>query len=90
MVEDADINQPLDDKELPQEDDVDDEEGEPELASCPSCGKTIYEETVKCPHCGEWILDSPKAELQRSRWFWPIIIAIGVAMILVALVARAM
>lgn len=90
MVEDADTSRPLDDSELPQEADLEEGDDEPELVSCPNCGKTIHEETVKCPHCGEWILDSPKAELYRSRWFWPIVIAIGVAMILVTLVARAL
>jgi predicted nucleic acid-binding Zn ribbon protein len=55
---------------------------------CPHCTKPIPEETIRCPHCREWIIDWPANEAQRSPWFWPIIIAIGAAMILVILAIR--
>jgi len=55
---------------------------------CPHCGGSVLDETLKCPRCGEWIIDRPANEAGRSPWFWPIVIAIGAAMILVILVVR--
>jgi hypothetical protein len=55
---------------------------------CPNCRKPIPDETVRCPHCHQWIIDRPTNETGRSPWFWPIVIAIGAAMILVVLVLR--
>jgi len=89
MIDEPEPDTPLDERDEPQEADVSHDD-EPELAHCPHCGKTIYEETVKCPHCGDWIIDRPSNETKRSKWFWPIVVAIGVAMILVSLVARAL
>ncbi len=87
MADETDPSKPLSDKDLPLDEDVRDDD-EPELVRCPYCDKLIYEETVKCPHCEAWIVDRPSNERLRSKWFWPIIIAIGVVMILVTLVAR--
>jgi len=56
--------------------------------ACPFCTRPIPEETIRCPHCREWIIDRPSNEARRSPWFWPIVIAIGAAMILVILVFR--
>jgi predicted nucleic acid-binding Zn ribbon protein len=55
---------------------------------CPHCAKPIPEETIRCPHCREWIIDWPANEARRSPWFWPIVIAIAAAMILVVLAIR--
>ncbi len=58
------------------------------VVPCPHCRRQIPEETIRCPHCHEWIIDRPSNESQRSPWFWPIIIAIGLVMILVVLAIR--
>ncbi len=87
MIEDADSDKPLSERDEPLEEDLADGE-ESEMVRCPHCGKYVYEETVKCPHCNDWILDEPGDESGHSSWFWPIVIAIGIVMILVTLVYR--
>ncbi|MHC4445263.1 MAG: TFIIB-type zinc ribbon-containing protein [Planctomycetota bacterium] len=71
-----------DDSDLPQEIDLGFGDGD-DIIDCPSCGKSLYEDADLCPYCGYWILqDSPAA--QRSRgWFWPVMVAILIAVILV-------
>ncbi|MBN1343499.1 MAG: hypothetical protein JXQ73_12500 [Phycisphaerae bacterium] len=88
MVEEVDSLEPLGDKELPQDDDLPRDDDQVEMVRCPHCGKLIYDETVKCPHCEQWIIDNPKNEYMRSKWFWPIIIATTLVMILLAMLAR--
>ena len=68
-------------RDLPQAIDLEDDD---EALKCPSCGEEVYDDAVRCPECGHWLEeDYPGAE-QRSRgWFWPIIVALLVAMILV-------
>ncbi len=78
-----------DEKDMPLEEDLKDDEAS-ETVPCPSCGESIHEDTVKCPHCGQWIIDRPRNEILHSKWFWPIVIAIGVVMILVTLVGKAL
>lgn len=89
MIEDTDPTEPTGEKDLPLDEDVVDED-EQAVVRCPYCNELIHEETVKCPHCGEWIIDRPADEVRRSKWFWPIVVAIGIAMILVTLVARSL
>lgn len=89
MIEETDPSDPNGDKDLPLDEDIRDDD-EPEMVRCPHCHKFIYEETVKCPHCDDWIIDRPGDDSRRSGWFWPIIVAIGVAMIIVTLVARSL
>ncbi len=87
MTRDAEPSEPLDEKDLPLEQDLRDDD-QAEMVRCPHCDKFIYEETLKCPHCEEWIIDRAASEVGRSKWFWPIVIAIGAAMILVTLIAK--
>jgi len=89
MDEDTGSAGASDDKDMPLEEDVQDDEAS-ETLPCPHCGESIYDDTVKCPHCGQWIIDRPRNEILHSKWFWPIVIAIGVVMILVTLVGKAL
>ncbi|MGE5610595.1 MAG: zinc ribbon domain-containing protein [Bacillota bacterium] len=45
----------LDEREMPDESDMDGEEETPGVA-CPYCGKFVYEEAEVCPHCGSYIV----------------------------------
>ncbi len=71
-----------DDRHLPQAIDLDDD-GQDDTIDCPYCGKPVYEDAARCPHCGQWIEggDSPAAERSRG-WFWPIMVALGVMLLL--------
>ncbi|MFH1110043.1 MAG: hypothetical protein V1790_12745 [Planctomycetota bacterium] len=61
---------------MPWDDDADEEwvdEGEDaaddDLLSCPSCRRSVHEDTQQCPHCGDWI--TPVDLSSRSkRWVW--------------------
>lgn len=89
MIEDTEPAEPTGEQDLPLDENVLDDD-EQAMARCPRCNELIHEETVKCPHCGEWIIDRPADMARRSKWFWPIVVAIGIAMILVTLVARSL
>jgi len=69
----------LDDRELPDESDMDDSD-EPELIRCPSCGKMISEDTEWCHHCG-WYLERDAISYRVSYW----IVGIVAALILIAI-----
>jgi predicted nucleic acid-binding Zn ribbon protein len=72
-----------DDSDMPQKIDLLIGDQEEDTIVCPSCGKSVYEDADLCPHCGQWILDdSPAAERARG-WFWPVMVALLIAIILV-------
>jgi len=81
-----------DDPDAPQEmdldwaDDADDEEAEDDIGPCPRCGAPIHVLTPRCPRCGTWVaaeaVQSPAAERARG-WFWPVMVALLIAIILV-------
>ena len=43
-----------DDRDAPQDCDLNRGDSA-DLAVCPACGETVYDETQQCPHCGAWI-----------------------------------
>ena len=71
-----------DDSDAPQ--DIDLKEGEePVFEECPICGKVIPESADRCPYCGQWLLAKTAAGERSSGWFWPVMVAIVIAIILV-------
>ena len=51
---------------------------------CPGCGRWIDEDAPRCPYCGDWvILGMSPAEERAHGWFWPIVVAGLVGVILV-------
>ena len=71
-----------DDSDAPQ--DIDLEEGDkPVYEECPICRKTIPESAERCPYCGQWLLDDTVAGQRSSGWFWPVMVAILIGIILV-------
>lgn len=76
-----------DDQDAPQPADVDaaneDDEADDDVRLCAGCGRKIHAMAAMCPHCGEWVLEDSPAR-QRSRgWFWPLMVALLIAIILV-------
>ena len=65
----------------PDHDLFDDEAGETDTITCPSCGARIYEETQQCPHCGDWVV--PRVTMGRRR---PVFLAIVLLMVLLILI----
>ena len=80
------MNWSEDDIDAPQDidlhDDGDDGDDGP-VVECPNCRAWMSELGPRCPECGEWVIGDPVAG-QRSRgWFWPVMVAGLIAVILV-------
>ena len=76
-------NYGTDDSDMPQDSDLEFGNVDDDTVKCPFCKKSVYEDADVCPYCGQWILrDSPAAERSRG-WFWPIMVAILIAVILI-------
>ncbi|HSW46122.1 MAG TPA: hypothetical protein VLM89_11195 [Phycisphaerae bacterium] len=72
-----------DDRDAPQAIDLEGDDEE-DLVECPRCGRSFYAEAPRCPGCGYWVEDNVSPAASRSRgWFWPIMVAVLVAVILV-------
>ncbi|MBN2560733.1 MAG: hypothetical protein JXQ75_07380 [Phycisphaerae bacterium] len=56
-----------DDEDLPLERDFDESDDLPEIP-CPSCGRTVTEDTQKCPYCGDWITTRLSSGSGWRRW----------------------
>jgi hypothetical protein len=63
--DDEDESDDLDDRDDPLESDMDDHD-EPELVTCPHCGKYVSEEAERCHRCGQYIVEG------RSRPKWAV------------------
>jgi len=75
-----------DDIDAPQEMDLhpdgeDDDDGG--VVDCPFCREWISEHAPRCPHCGQWIAGDSLAARRSSGWFWPVMVAVLVAVIVV-------
>jgi hypothetical protein len=80
--EDPDAPQPMDVDADSAEGDADEEDAD-DARLCTGCGRALHPMAAMCPHCGEWVLDDSPAG-QRSRgWFWPLMVALLIAVILV-------
>lgn len=68
-------------RDLPQDIDLEDDD---ESVRCRHCGEEVYDDADRCPACGQWLEEAFPGADQRSRgWFWPIVVAVLVALILV-------
>lgn len=74
-----------DDPDAPQDIDIDDDDDNVtlEVTDCPGCGRTVLEDAPRCPHCGQWIFGDTTAGRRARGWFWPVMVALLVAIILV-------
>ncbi len=81
--DDPDAPQPMD---LDWADAQDDDEAGDDVVPCPTCGTEVHVLAQRCPSCGSWLdselLNSPAARRARG-WFWPIMIALLIAVIFV-------
>jgi hypothetical protein len=89
MTGQRDWDETDDERDLPQQIDLEDEGYEDDTVECPHCREEIDEDTQQCPYCRQWIENSDSPAAERSQgWFWPIMVAIGVAVILVLWIKR--
>lgn len=76
---DPDAPQPMD---VDGEDDAADDEAA-SLVTCAGCGRALHPQAALCPHCGEWVLEDSPARRRSRGWFWPLMVALLIAIILV-------
>lgn len=70
------------DRDAPQDIDVDREfEDDFGYIDCPGCGRTLDEDAPRCPECGYWITEESLAAERSQGWFWPVLVAVLVAII---------
>jgi hypothetical protein len=72
-----------DDRDAPQEMDLEGFGDESYTIDCPGCGSSIHEDAPRCIHCGYWLIDDSPAGLRAQGWFWPAMVALLIAVILV-------
>ena len=74
--DDDETQDEIDDRELPDESDMDPEDDdEPDdLVPCPHCKKKIYEDSEFCPHCGKYV---SKEEATWGKPGWTVAVAIA-------------
>ena len=76
------------DPDAPQPEDLDDDAGEgdddgEDAVTCPNCRRELHEDAAVCPHCGEWIIDESLAARRSRGWFWPVMVGLLIALVLV-------
>lgn len=64
--------------------DGDDDDALPEMM-CPACRERVTEDTQKCPNCGDWITPVELGSGAAKRWVF--VIAVGLMLVAMALVA---
>jgi hypothetical protein len=63
-------DKPLEDKEYPDEADLDDGDDETLYVDrCPACGELVYEDAPQCPYCREWIVGSGSRWRESRKWY---------------------
>jgi hypothetical protein len=71
----------LDDRELPDESDMDSFD-EPGIMPCPHCRQMVSDEAERCPHCGNYISDADAPRRHLPLWLViGIILAFVIAML---------
>lgn len=77
-----DDDEELDDRELPDESDMDSFD-EPGIMPCPHCRQMVSEEAVRCPHCGNYISEADAPRRPPPLW---LVIGVILALVIVLLV----
>jgi predicted RNA-binding Zn-ribbon protein involved in translation (DUF1610 family) len=76
-----------DDRDLPQDIDLEQDDDDEDLRECLACGGEFHYDSPRCPHCGEWIFTAAASDTEAARrsqgWFWPVMVAVLIAIILV-------
>jgi hypothetical protein len=65
---DLPLEQDMDDDDSPLDQDVDEEDDALGEMLCPSCRRTVTEDTQKCPYCGDWITPEHPSSRGWRRW----------------------
>ncbi len=81
-VRTPDWNEPIREEELPDDADIADGQNTA-LVPCPSCGELISDEADRCPDCGDWVIAWSPATRRAIGWFWPVMVALLIGVILV-------
>lgn len=73
-----------DERDLPQAMDLEEDDDGDYVVDCLYCGQPIHEDAPRCPHCGQWQdAEHSPATRRAGGWFWPVMVALLVAVILV-------
>jgi predicted nucleic acid-binding Zn ribbon protein len=72
-----------DDRDAPQDIDLEWEDDNDDVDVCPVCAGDVHEDAPRCPHCGEWLFGDTPVRQRARGWFWPVIVALLVGVILV-------
>ncbi len=65
-------DEPLEEKEYPDEADVDeleDEYSSLRVVHCPACGELVYEQAQQCPHCKQWVALGSGGWRDSKKWY---------------------
>lgn len=73
----------MNDPDGPQEIDLDRDDDEEYTIDCPMCGRPFHEDAVRCPYCGHFAIEETPAMRRARGWFWPVLVALLVGIILV-------
>jgi uncharacterized OB-fold protein len=78
----ADAEDPMDLKDEPQPEDVEELEHEEETKTvrCPSCGAEVYEDAERCPKCGDYVEPGGVHKVGRV-WVWIVLVLILAAIV---------
>jgi hypothetical protein len=74
IMHDEELNDNLDDRDLPDESDMDDDPDGPATTDCPYCGQEIICDADWCPHCRSNV--SQEDAPPNRRWIWYVGIAV--------------
>lgn len=73
----------MDDRDDPQDIDLEPWDDDEDTVECPYCGQEVYDGVVRCPYCRAFLFGDSPAGRRAHGWFWPIMVAVLVAVILV-------
>jgi len=90
-------NEPLDEREYPDESDLDgDDDVLADIIYCPHCGAVMHADSPKCPTCGMWVTRRTGGLRRSRKWYvrggrwaatvlvcnWPVAVGLGLPTLL--------